>query len=96
MLFENFVDFVFALGLLVNAVLFVAQAIKLIKIKKSDEVSLIMLVGFWLIQLATVLHGYISKDYLLLYGTLLSMVTCGHVIWLTIYYRGKKTYRMSG
>lgn len=89
MLMKNLVEISFALGLFINAALFVPQAFRLIKKKDSEEVSFITFFGFWLIQLTTTLHGFIRKDYLLAFGTLLSMITNGHVIWLILYYRIK-------
>lgn len=41
-------------------------------------------------QLFTVLHAYLEKDYILMVGFLLSFVTCGIVTCLTLKYRGRE------
>lgn len=83
----NIIEVGFSLGLFVNAALFIPQARRLLAYKTSQDVSLIMFLGFWVIQLFIVLHGFLKKDYLLMFGTMLSMVTGGTVIVLIIYYR---------
>jgi cytosine/uracil/thiamine/allantoin permease len=70
-------------------VLFVPQAMRMRINRDAKNVSFITFFGFWLIQLVTTLHGFLHRDYLLAYGTLVSMVTCGYVIWLIIYYKLK-------
>lgn len=80
----------FVISLVVNALLFIPQVMRIIKSKDSKEVSFITFFGFWLIQLVTALHGFLRQDYLLAYGTLASMITCGAVIWLIVLYRIKK------
>ncbi len=90
MLTKTIVEYSFLLGLFVNAALFIPQCMRIIASKDSRELSLITFFGFWLIQLSTVLHGFIVKDYTLAFGTLVSMITCGYVIGLIVYYRIKK------
>ncbi len=89
MVYDHIVEVFFALSLFINAALFIPQAMRLFAKKDSSELSFITFFGFWLIQLVTTLHGFIQKDWLLAFGTLLSMATCGCVIWLIIYYRMK-------
>lgn len=83
------VEFVFSLALFINAILFIPQSIKIIKEKSSRGVSIVTFSGLLLIQLTIVLHGIIVKDYLLIYGYIISMLTCGAVVVLTIAYRSK-------
>lgn len=83
-------ELLFGAALLTNAMLFVPQAWKIFKYKKSEEVSLITFGGFWLTQLLTVIHAIINHDHILLIGYILAMVTCGWVITLTLFYRLKK------
>ena len=87
MIWDNIIEYSFAASLFVNAVLFIPQIMRLWASKDSKEVSFITFFGFWLIQLATTLHGFLKKDYLLAFGTLASMVTCGIVIIAIIFYR---------
>jgi len=89
MITNGIVELSFVLGLFINAVLFIPQCISIVVNKDSREVSFITFFGFWLIQLSTTLHGFLRKDYLLAFGTLLSMITCGLVIFCIIYYRLK-------
>ncbi|MBY0377516.1 MAG: hypothetical protein K2Q33_03000 [Gammaproteobacteria bacterium] len=86
---DKIIEYSFILSLFVNAVLFIPQIMRIVASKDAKEVSFITFFGFWLIQLATTLHGFIHGDYVLAYGTLASMLTCGYVIWLIIFYRLK-------
>ena len=79
-----------SLSLLVNAVLFIPQAIKLYKIKNSRELSLATFLGFNLIQIFMVFHGLINHDLILAYGMLFALFTCSVVTFLIIYYRVKR------
>lgn len=87
---KDIIEIFFSLGLFINAVLFIPQIMRIFKSKSAKEISFITFFGFWLIQLATVLHGWLRDDYLLTFGTLLSMMTCGTVVGLVIYYRFQK------
>ncbi len=89
MFLENIFEFLFGLGLFINALLFIPQSIKLIKVKHANEISAFTFLGFFLIQTATLIHGFIHHDQLLVMGMLLSMLTCGSVIFLTIFYKLK-------
>ena len=77
----------FSLSLLVNALLFVPQAIKLYRLKNATGLSLLTFAGFNVIQLFVILHGFLQKDYLLAWGVLLSLITSGVCTWLIIRYR---------
>jgi MtN3 and saliva related transmembrane protein len=75
-----------------NAFLFVPQIIRLLKTKNSDGFSLTTFVGFNIIQVFCILHGYIHKDYILMLGMLLSLTFCGAISFLIILYNiNKKT-----
>ncbi|OGO97099.1 MAG: hypothetical protein A3F41_06450 [Coxiella sp. RIFCSPHIGHO2_12_FULL_44_14] len=82
-------EFLFGLALFVNALLFIPQAWRIFRQKQSQEVSLVTFIGFWLIQLFTVFHAMIKHDSLLLWGYICSLITCGGVIVLALYYRRK-------
>ncbi len=90
MFFTHFIETFFSLGLFVNAALFIPQAIRLLKTKDAVGFSLITFVGFNLIQLFTILHGYLHHDKLLIIGNILSLITCGSVTYLIMLYKGKK------
>lgn len=89
MLIETVIEIVFGLGLFINAALFIPQIIRLYRTKDAGGLSLITFAGFNLIQLFTLLHGYLHKDYLLVFGYLLSLITCGMVTIMIIFYRKK-------
>ncbi len=87
---ENIVDAIFSLGLFINAALFIPQLIKLYKTKTAQGVSIITFAGFSAIQFFTILHGFYHKDYLLIFGFGLSLIMCGSVTVMAIYYGRKK------
>jgi len=90
MLVREGINLIFFFGLIFNAVLFIPQAVKLYRLKDSKEVSAITFTGFWFVNLFTFLHAYITKDYLLFWGTSLSVFLSGLVVILIIYYRVKR------
>lgn len=83
------IQIMFGISVFLNALLFVPQGINLFKSKNSNNLSLLTFLGFNFIQLFTILHGYITKDYTLMLGFALSFVTCGFVTILILYYRKK-------
>ena len=84
---KDLVKIYFILGMFANFLLFVIQAIRLFRVKNSNGLSFVTFVGFNLIQLSTILYGIIMKDYLLVFGYVLSFCACGIVSALIIFYR---------
>jgi MtN3 and saliva related transmembrane protein len=84
-----FIEVVFGLAMFINAVLFLPQAIKLYKTKNTKGLSLITFFGFDIIQLVSILHGYIRNDKIFMFGMLLSLIFCGSITFLVIYYKIK-------
>ena len=84
---NHIIEFGFSISLLINAILFIPQARIIIKTKNVQDVSLITFVGFNIIQLFTLFHGVLTHDYILVFGYLLSIITCGTVSALIIYYK---------
>lgn len=82
-----FIETVFSVGLFINAILFIPQIIRLYRTKNSTGLSLLTFAGFNFIQLFTLLHGYLRKDYLLMTGYFFSLITCGAVTCLILIYR---------
>jgi MtN3 and saliva related transmembrane protein len=80
------VEFCFSTALFINAILFVPQAIELFKTKNANNLSLTTFLGFNLIQVAIILHGIFKKDWLLVTGMCLSLVSCGTVSFLIFLY----------
>lgn len=83
----DLVNIIFSLGLLFNVFLFIPQALRIWRTKSAKGVSLFTFIGFNIMQVFTVLHGYFAEDYILMTGFLLSFVTCGMVTYLALKYR---------
>lgn len=84
---KEIVTFLFGLGMVFNASLFIPQAIRIWQTKSAKGVSIITFVGFNLIQFNGVLYGYYQNDLILAYGNLISFISCGVVTCLAIFYR---------
>jgi MtN3 and saliva related transmembrane protein len=87
--FVWFVEVMFGLGMFFNAILFIPQAIRMYRTKSSEGVSAITFVGFNLIQLFTILHGYIHRDWTLTIGYVLSLLFAGITTYFVFLYRKK-------
>jgi MtN3 and saliva related transmembrane protein len=87
---KEIVAVIFGLGLGCNALLFVPQALAVWR-KKSDEgISLITFGGFSVLQAIGIVHGLYQRDWSLILGMAASLVTCGSVTVLTIFYRVRR------
>ncbi|BAT51222.1 hypothetical protein NOS3756_01440 [Nostoc sp. NIES-3756] len=86
---REIITFIFGLGFVFNASLFIPQAIRIIKTKSAKNISLITFAGFNLIQLNSVFYGYYQRDLILMYGNLISFIACGTVTLLATYYRSR-------
>lgn len=86
---KNIIEIGFSLGLFINALLFLPQIIRLLRVKDAKGLSILTFGGFSLIQLFVILHGVVVKDYLLVIGYSISLVTCGMVTALIVYYKLK-------
>ncbi|BAY12155.1 SemiSWEET family sugar transporter [Calothrix sp. NIES-2098] len=87
---REIVSFFFGLGFVFNASLFIPQALRIWKRKNAKNISLITFAGFNLIQFDGILYGYYQKDWILMYGNLISFITCGVVTLLATYYKHYK------
>jgi MtN3 and saliva related transmembrane protein len=88
----------FGLGLGCNAALFVPQVLAVWR-KKSDEgISLITFGGFSVLQGIGIVHGLYEHDWSLILGMAASLLTCGSVAGLTLFYRvrRKRLLRVAG
>jgi MtN3 and saliva related transmembrane protein len=84
---KEIIQWLFGLGLGVNALLFVPQVIAVWR-KKSDEgISLITFGGFSILQVVGIVHGVYQHDPALTLGMAASLLTCGSVTALTLIYR---------
>ena len=90
---KEFVAVIFGLGLLCNALLFVPQVIAVWR-KKSDEgISLITFGGFSVLQAIGIVHQH---DASLILGMAASLLSCGTVTLLTVFYRLRRLRSASG
>lgn len=86
---KEIIGSIFGMGLLANAVLFVIQAVKIIRRRSADGVSTFTFAGFSILQITGVLHGYLQGDLYLLFGMVASFLACGTVTALSIIYRSR-------
>lgn len=84
---KEIVAVIFGLGLLGNAALFVPQIIAVWRKKTDEGISLITFGGFSILQVVGIVHGMYQQDLSLTLGMAASLLTCGTVTALTIYYR---------
>lgn len=84
------VEFLFDIGLLINAGLFLPQALKVFSLKDSGSLSLITYLGFNMIQMLLFIHGYYHHDFKLALGMYASFITCSAVTVGIMLYRHPK------
>ena len=87
---KEIVAVVFGLGLLCNALLFVPQAIAVWRKKTDEGISLITFGGFSVLQAIGIVHGVYQHDWSLILGMAASLLSCGTVTLLTIFYRQRR------
>ncbi|KTC79801.1 hypothetical protein [Legionella cherrii] len=84
---ELIINIGFSICLIANAALYIPQIFALLKVKNSEGLSLFTFLGFNMIQLFTLFHGWIVNDLILAVGCIFSLITCGTVSWLIAYYK---------
>jgi MtN3 and saliva related transmembrane protein len=87
---KEFVALLFGLGLGGNALLFVPQIIAVWRKKSDVGISLLTFGGFSILQIVGILHGTYQHDLSLTLGMAASLLTCGTVTMLTIFFRMKR------
>jgi len=87
---KQIVAIIFGLGLGCNALLFVPQVIALWRKKTDEGISLVTFGGFSILQAIGIVHGVYQRDWSLILGMAASLLTCGSVTGLTIYYRAMR------
>lgn len=87
---KEFVALLFGLGLGCNALLFVPQIIAVWRKKTDEGISLLTFGGFSILQIVGIVHGYFQHDPSLTLGMAASLLTCGTVTSLTIFYRVRR------
>ncbi len=81
------VALIFGLGMLLNAALFVPQALHIWRTKTAKGISILSFAGFNTLQAIGALHGYFQHDRALMFGMLASLATCGSVTLLAVRFR---------
>ena len=88
---KQIVAVIFGFALMGNAALFVPQALAVWRKKTDDGISLITFGGFNVLQAIAIVHGIYQHDLALIVGMVASIITCGAVTFLTLFYRmGRK------
>ena len=87
---KQIVAIIFGLGLGCNALLFVPQVIALWRKKTDEGISLVTFGGFSILQAIGIVHGVYQRDWSLILGMAASLLTCGSVTGLTVFYRVKR------
>jgi MtN3 and saliva related transmembrane protein len=87
---KEIVAVIFGLGLGCNALLFVPQVLAVWRKKTDEGISLITFGGFSVLQVVGIVHGIYQQDWSLILGMSASLLTCGSVTGLTIFYRVKR------
>jgi MtN3 and saliva related transmembrane protein len=88
---QHLVSWLFGMSLFANALLFLPQIYRLYKQKDSKDVSLTTFGGFCIMQIIAILYGYFKQDPILVWGYLISLLTCGSATILICFYRIKNT-----
>ena len=84
------VTWLFGLGLLGNALLFVPQIFAVWRKKTDEGISLVTFGGFCALQVISVVHGLYEHDIAMVLGMGASLLTCGTVTALTIFFRARR------
>jgi len=93
---KQIVAVIFGLGLLGNALLFVPQVIAVWRKKTDEGISLITFGGFSILQIIGIVHGAYQRDPSLILGMAASLLTCGTVTGLTVFYRLRRLSPSNG
>ena|SRR3989338_1548090 len=83
----DLIELIFIFALAINSISIIPQIIKTMRLKNSDDLSLIAFAGFLIIQIIFSLHGYFHNDITLWLGIVPSIITSIWIVYLIIYYR---------
>jgi signal transduction histidine kinase/uncharacterized protein with PQ loop repeat len=81
-----YLDYIYGLIFILNAIIFIPQAVKIIQNKSAKDVSLITYAGLFAIQVFFIFHTLQTRNHILLIGFILSLITTAAVLILTVYY----------
>jgi PAS domain S-box-containing protein len=88
-MFPVTLDNLFTLALVLNAIFFIPQIIRVVRNGNSENVSIVSFVGFWFIQLVVMFHGYFHQNSVQFFGALLSLAFGGSLLICLFIYRDK-------
>jgi MtN3 and saliva related transmembrane protein len=87
---KEIVAVIFGLGLVCNALLFVPQVLAVWRKKTDEGLSLVTFGGFSVLQVVGIVHGCFQRDLSLILGMAASLLSCGTVTLLTVFYRVRR------
>jgi MtN3 and saliva related transmembrane protein len=87
---KEIVAVIFGLGLVCNALLFVPQVLAVWRKKTDEGISLVTFGGFSVLQVVGIVHGCFQHDLSLILGMAASLLSCGTVTLLTVFYRVRR------
>jgi MtN3 and saliva related transmembrane protein len=87
---KEIVAVIFGLGLVCNALLFVPQVLAVWRKKTDEGISLVTFGGFSVLQVVGIVHGCFQRDLSLILGMAASLLSCGTVTLLTVFYRVRR------
>lgn len=87
---KEIVAVIFGLGLVCNALLFVPQVLAVWRKKTDEGISLVTFGGFSVLQVVGIVHGCFQRDFSLILGMAASLLSCGTVTLLTVFYRVRR------
>jgi MtN3 and saliva related transmembrane protein len=87
---KEIVAVIFGLGLVCNALLFVPQVLAVWRKKTDEGISLVTFGGFSVLQVVGIVHGCFQHDISLILGMAASLLSCGTVTLLTVFYRVRR------
>jgi uncharacterized protein with PQ loop repeat len=89
---QAIISWLFGTSLMVNAFIFLPQALRIHRERSARGVSTLTFGGFTLMQLVGTLHGYFQNDRVLMLGMVASMISCGSVTVLAWLHRERQPH----
>jgi MtN3 and saliva related transmembrane protein len=81
---KEVVAWLFGVGMGLNALLFLPQAVSIWRTRSAEGVSLLTFGGFNVLQALGVVHGVLQHDWSLAAGMCVSLLACGTVTVLAL------------